>query len=305
MICDSLDHSLNYNDQSETEEDNKLKRRQLRHEVKIMLDNRSKDTLHNRLKRKDLKKSKESTKDQKIERNNQSVESNLTQSSLDENNHRLEKNNNLEKDKFDKEILNVFMKLTNDKTQILNGSSFYRQSSVIDFRNNENSRHFLNENSFNKTNNLNKWRNTVLNDEDDNLDFMNANLKKNKFKDLNDLDEDSGFCDSMNKTNNNLSDSSIIMNTNEQNQDLVQLSDIELKLNNNCLINENSKLYRNIDALFFYVELDRIRWHGRLGFSLIDDQSNDYRIVNTMKYGFSACVVKEVRKINSWNFKLN
>lgn len=34
--------------------------------------------------------------------------------------------------------------------------------------------------------------------------------------------------------------------------------------------------------------------YGRIGFSLTDDQYNDYRIVNTIKHGFSACIVREI-----------
>ena len=78
--------------------------------------------------------------------------------------------------------------------------------------------------------------------------------------------------------------------------DAIQLSDIQLKLKltNDCLLNENS-MYKQIEnGLFFYVTLDRIGWHGRLGFSLADDQINDFRVVNTLKHGFSACLVREV-----------
>ena len=318
--------SLNY--QSETEDDHRSKK-QLRHEVKIMLDSRNKDPLHNRLtKRKELRKSKdESTKGRtrlENESNSLAETGRLIDSGFDSRLNVTKPNesklveSNLKEDscRYDKENYDVFMKLSTNG-QSVNESGFYRQSSVMEFGRTE-SRTQSNVNSLSKQNNLNKWRNQVLSDdkEEDDLNAFRSQLhttprkgdQLKELKELNDHDEqDSGFGgDLMNRTNrttNQSTNSSSIIASSKSNrqldaqwnQDTIQLSDIQVRMNANCLANENA-MYRHIEnALFFYVILDRIGWHGRLGMSLTDDeQYNDFRIVNTIAHGFSACIVKEI-----------
>lgn len=310
---DNTDNSLNY--QSETEDnDNRFKKKQLRHEVKIMLDSRNKDPLNNRLKRKDLKKStKDDSKSElKNERKNlesskfidsgfiNGLDSELNDSKFEDKSSF--KDNlidcNLES-KLDKENQTAFIKVNK---KLINDSSFFRQSSVIDFSRTEYKN--LQSNMNDKQNNLNnKWRYAILNGDDkedeDTFDLnLNSAFKKTHLKELNDEDSDFGDDSMLNRTNdqtNNQVNRTVNQIDNFQcKQDLIRLSDIQLNLNNDCFLNENSMYNKIENALFFYITLDRIGWYGRLGLGLTDDQVNDFRVVNTLKHGFSACIVKEI-----------
>lgn len=376
---DNTDSSLNC--ASEPEDDSRFAKRPLRHEVKIMLNSLNKDPLHNRLKRKDLKKCKdESTKEQKLERTTleSSRESGIgcleADSGLNDSSRPFSDSSRLSDDcrssaaerpvidnrlesrsesrsesrleskltKTNKENnFDAFMKL-NNRSQLTGDSAFFRQSSVMEYESRGEQRSKQNNRNNNLSNNLNKWRNKAIilsgsdepeDEEEDsgcltksaslafsastnlNLNLANLAFKKATLKELN-ADEAESIADSIADSiscttrSNRPTGKPVASQWNPADgrtagqttnpptayTDAIQLSDIQLKLklNNDCLLSENS-MYKQIDnGLLFHVVLDRIGWHGRLGFSLVDDQINDYRVVNTIKHGFSACVVKEV-----------
>ena len=281
---DNTDNSLNY--QSETEDENRFKKKQLRHEVKIMLDSRNKDASHNKLKRKELKKTKDQDTKKELKKGEQKIESEFSleetrlidsglSSGLDSRSQiDFDAHDNKLTDKIDKENYDVFLKLDKNNQD----QSFFRQSSVIDFGRNE-LRNQSNDHSLSKQNNLNKWRNTILNDEaeDDLFDSPNvafnkrqhlnqSELSKELSKELN-YDEDSGYHENnLNKTFDQTSNKRNQIEIHQSNnRNTIQLNDIQLKLNADCLIKENL-MYRRIEnALLFHVNFVTIGWHGRLG----------------------------------------
>lgn len=323
---DTTNTSLNY--QSELEDDNRFTKKQLRYEVKIMLDSRNKNSLHNRLKRKELKKSKdETTKEQKIDRkidqNDQFINSSQEESNcrLDDqeicdeidkpkdfrSKHKesklIESNRLLETNRFDKENYETFIQMNNSNEQCpKQTNTFFRQSSVIDFSSRNESRNQTNDclnKQTNKFNILNKWRNQVmvLNDDEDDLNSISklnqnsSNIQQQKIDQLKELNDDSiGFetdsminrsqsnqtssnqlTDNQSTTSNKIKSSSPVTASSTQTKNIscwsnqqdsiIQLNDIQLKMNANCMVNENS-MYRHIEnALFFYILLDRNCWY--------------------------------------------